>query len=49
MSETARQIGVRNQLYCCKRKQYGGMTVNDAKKLKEVEKENAKLKYLLQF
>jgi transposase-like protein len=47
IAEAARQIGVTEQTYYRWRKQYGGMTVNDAKKLKELEKENARLKKLV--
>jgi putative transposase len=38
---------VTGQTYYRWRKQYGGMTVTDAKKLKELEKENARLKKLV--
>jgi len=47
IAEAARQIGVTEQTYYRWRKQYGGMTVTDAKKLKELEKENARLKKLV--
>ena len=47
IAEAVRQIGVTEQTYYRWRKQYGGMTVNDAKKLKELEKENARLKKLV--
>ena len=36
IAEGARQIGVTEQTYYRWRKQYGGMTVTDAKKLKEL-------------
>ncbi len=38
IAEAVRQIGVTEQTYYRWRKQYGGMTVTDAKKLKELEK-----------
>jgi putative transposase len=47
IAEAVRQIGVTEQTYYRWRKQYGGMTVTDAKKLKELEKENARLKKLV--
>jgi len=47
IAEATRQIGVTEQTYYRWRKQYGGMTVTDAKKLKELEKENARLKKLV--
>jgi putative transposase len=47
IAEAARQIGVTEQTYYRWRKQYGGMTVTDAKKLKELEKENTRLKKLV--
>jgi transposase-like protein len=42
-----RKIGVSGQTYYRWRKEYGGMRVDQAKKLKEVEKENARLKKLV--
>jgi len=36
IAEAARQIGVTEQTYYRCRKEYGGMTVTDAKKLKEL-------------
>jgi putative transposase len=47
VAEAARQIGVTEQTYYRWRKQYGGMTSSDAKKLKDLEKENARLKKLV--
>jgi len=43
----ARQIGVTEQTYYRWRKEYGGMKVDHAKRLKEVEKENARLRKLV--
>jgi putative transposase len=43
----ARQIGVTEQTYYRWRKEYGGMKIDQAKRLKEVEKENARLKKLV--
>jgi transposase-like protein len=42
-----RQIGVTEQTYYRWRKEYGGLKVEQAKKLKELEKENARLKKLV--
>ena len=47
IAETSRQLGVTEQTYYRWRKQYGGMTSSDAKKLKELEKENSRLKKLV--
>ena len=47
IAEAARQIGVTEQTYYRWRKQYGGMNVTDAKNLKELEKENTRLKKLV--
>jgi putative transposase len=43
----ARQLGVTEQTYYRWRKEYGGMKVDQAKRLKELEKENLRLKRLL--
>ena len=43
----ARQIGVTEQTYYRWRKEYGGMKVDQAKKLKAIEKENYRLKRLV--
>jgi len=42
-----RQIGVTEQTYYRWRKEYGGMKVDQAKKLKALEKENFRLKRLV--
>jgi putative transposase len=47
IAEAVRQIGVSEQTYYRWRKQYGGMDASDAKRLKELEKENARLKKLV--
>ena len=44
--EESRQIGVREQAYYRWCKEYGGLSVDKAMKLKEIEKENARLKRL---
>ena len=45
--EIARQIGVSVQTYYRWRKEYGGMDKSQAKRLKELERENARLKQLV--
>jgi len=45
--EAARQLGITEQTYYRWRKEYGGMRINQAKRLKELEKENARLKKLV--
>ena len=42
-----RKIGVTEQTYYRWRKEYGGVRTDQAKRLKELEKENARLKKLL--
>ncbi len=45
--QAARQVGVTEQTYYRWRKEYGGMKVNQAKRLKALEKENSRLKRLV--
>jgi transposase-like protein len=45
--EAARHLGISEQTYYKWRKEYGGMRINQAKRLKELEKENARLKKLV--
>jgi len=45
--QAARQIGVSEQTYYRWRKEYGGMHVNQARRLKVLEKENIRLKRLV--
>ena len=47
IEEVARHLEVSEQTWHRWRNQYGGMKANDAKRLKELEKENARLKKLL--
>jgi len=47
ISEASRKIGVTEQTYYRWRKEYGGMRIEQAKRLKELEKENARLKKLV--
>ena len=45
--EAVRKIGVSEQTYYKWRKKYGYMTTNDAKRLKTLEVENARLKKIV--
>lgn len=47
IAEAVRQISVSEQTYYKWRKQYGGMNTADVKRLKELEKENIRLKKLV--
>ncbi len=42
-----KQLGVTEQTYYRWRKEYGGLKIDQAKKLRELEKENARLKKLV--
>lgn len=47
MPLVCKQIGVTEQTYYRWRKEYGGLKVDQAKKLRELEKENTRLKKLV--
>jgi len=47
IAEASKKIGITEQTYYRWRKEYGGMRVEQARKLKELEKENARLKKLV--
>ena len=47
ISEASRKIGVTQQTYYRWRKEYGGLRIEQAKKLKSLEKENTRLKKLV--
>ena len=47
MKELCRQHGFSDASFCNWRAKFGGMSVPDAKRLKELETENARLKRLL--
>ncbi len=47
VGEASKKIGVTEQTYYRWRKDYGGMRVDQARRLKELEKENAQLKKLV--
>ena len=46
ISRAWRQIGVNDQTYYRWRREYGGLKIDQAKRLKELERENARLKRL---
>ena len=47
VGEASRKIGVTEQTYYRWRKEYGGMRIEQAKRLKGLERENARLKKLV--
>ena len=47
VADVSRQIGVTVQTYYRWRKEYGGMDVSQARRLKDLEKENQRLKRLV--
>jgi transposase-like protein len=47
IAEASRKIGVTQQTYYRWRKEYGGLRIEQAKKLKSLEKENTRLKKLV--
>ncbi len=47
VAEACRELGISEWSFYRWRKKYGGMDKQDAKQLKELEKENARLKKLL--
>ena len=47
IGQVARKFGITEQTYYRWRKQYGGMQVEQARRLKELEQENSRLKKLV--
>ena len=47
VDEVSRQIGVSRQTYYRWRKEFGGMRVDQARRLKVLEKENLRLKHIV--
>ena len=47
VTQACKQIGVTDQTYYRWRKEYGGLKTDQAKRLKELERENSRLKRLL--
>jgi transposase-like protein len=46
-AEVSRKLGITEQTYYRWRREYGGMRVEQAKRLKELERENTRLKKLV--
>jgi len=46
-TEASRKVGITEQTYYRWRREYGGMRIEQAKRLKELEKENTRLKKLV--
>jgi len=47
LGEVSRKLGITEQTYYRWRREYGGMRVEQARRLKELEKENGRLKRLV--
>ena len=47
VADLCRKHGISNATFCTRRSKYGGMEVSDAKRLRVLEDENARLKKLL--
>ena len=47
VGEASRKLGITEQTYYRWRREYGGMRIEQAKRLKELEKENNRLKKLV--
>ena len=47
MADIWRKLGISEQTYYRWRKEYGGMRIDQAKRLKQLEQENARLKKLV--
>ena len=47
VGEASRKLGITEQTYYRWRREYGGLRIEQAKKLKHLEKENARLKKLV--
>jgi transposase-like protein len=47
VAEVCRNLGISEQTYYRWRKEYGGMKLDQAKRLKELEKENTRLKKIV--
>lgn len=45
--QVCKKLGIAEQAYYRWRREYGGLTVDQAKRLKDLEKENARLKKLV--
>ncbi len=47
VAQVAKKLGITEQTYYRWRKEYGGLKLDQAKRLKELERENARLKRLV--
>ncbi len=47
VKEVAKKLGITDQTYYRWRKEYGGLRIDQAKRLKKLERENGRLKNLL--
>jgi putative transposase len=47
VGQVSRKLGIAEQIYCRWRRKYGGMRLEQARRLKELEKENGRLKRLM--
>ena len=47
VGEASKKMGVTEQTYYCWRREYGGMGIKQARRRKELEKENSQLKRLV--
>ncbi len=47
VKEVAKKLGITDQTYYRWRKDYGGLRIDQARRLKGLERENARLKHLL--
>ncbi len=47
VAQASKQLGVRDQTYYRWRREFGGMRTSQVRKLKDLEKENARLKKLV--
>lgn len=47
VAELCRKYGISDQTYYNWKAKYGGMTVSDARKLKQIEDENRRLKHIV--
>ncbi|GJM44085.1 MAG: transposase [Gemmatimonadota bacterium] len=46
-TQVCKKLGITNQTYYRWRKEYGGLRIDQAKRLKELERENSRLKKLV--
>jgi putative transposase len=44
VGQVCRTLGIAEQTFCCWRREYGGLKIEQAKRLKALEQENARLR-----